>query len=52
MASDDDDDDDTLTGDAANLRSHSWMTGVWSSSDASTICVATSGCQVTSLLLI
>jgi len=42
----------TLTGEAAKRRSQSWATGVWSSSDASTSWVATSGCHVTSLLRI
>ena len=36
-----------LTGEVANLRSQSWMTGEWSSSEASAIWVATSGCQHT-----
>lgn len=37
----------TLSGDVANRKSHSWITGLWSSSDARQSCVATSGCHAT-----
>ena len=42
----------TLSGDVAKRRSHSWMMGLWSSSDARHSCVATSGCHDNSLHLI
>jgi hypothetical protein len=37
----------TLSGDVANRKSQSWITGAWSSSDARQSCVATSGCHAT-----
>jgi len=37
----------TFSGDVANRKSHSWMTGDWSSSDARQSCVATAGCHAT-----
>ena len=39
-------------GDEASLRSHIWITGVWSSSEARQSCVATSGCHATTLVRI
>ena len=41
-----------LSGDVAKRRSQSWMTGLWSSSEARHSCVATSGCHASSLHLI